>query len=127
VLATVLTLVTEMELARGDEGDLVIDVGLDVTETVSLRTRELVTLSALSLLRSVDQLVVRFNSELEDFLRGTERTVLWLISGGISPAGYCGIGELILGIPFPSRDLLLFIATKVKFKELAGVFFTSRT
>jgi alkylhydroperoxidase/carboxymuconolactone decarboxylase family protein YurZ len=76
VLATVLTLVTEMELARGDEGDLVIDVGLDVTETVSLRTRELVTLSALSLLRSVDQLVVRFNSELEDFLRGTERTVL---------------------------------------------------
>jgi hypothetical protein len=76
VLATVLTLVTEMELARGDEGDLVIDVGLDVTETVSLRTRGLVTLSALSLLRSVDQLVVRFNSELEDFLRGTERTVL---------------------------------------------------
>lgn len=75
----VLTLVTAIELASGDVGDVVVDVGLLATklatETVSLRTRGLLILSALSLLRSVVQLVVRFNNEFEDFLRGTERTV----------------------------------------------------
>jgi hypothetical protein len=71
-----------------------IDLGLELTETVSLRTKGL-DLSTLSFLRSVVQLAVRFNIELEDFFRGngTMRELLMLSS--VSTDVLMGCGELI--------------------------------
>jgi len=71
-----------------------IDLGLELTETVSLRTKGL-DLSTRSFLRSVVQLAVRFNIELEDFFRGNGTIRELLMLSSVSADVLSGCGELI--------------------------------
>lgn len=72
------------------------DLGLLVTETVSLRARGLdLSTRSRSFLRSVVQLAVRFNSELDDFLIGDGTVADLLIIPVPSTRGLIGCGALI--------------------------------
>jgi hypothetical protein len=82
-----------------------IDLGLELTETVSLRARGLdFSTRSRSFLRSVVQLAVRLSRALADFLRGSATIADLIMGSSTSPLVLIGCGALMYGIPRPSRD-----------------------